>query len=315
MEYPKFHFDTLNALKEEIGALGLELPLSERMEILSQPVVLGKKRAANRIAFQPMEGCDGTADGKPSELTRRRYGRFAKSGAGLIWFEAAAVTEEARANPRQLMVNEENRNSLAQVVHMIKEICLKENGFEPVVILQATHSGRYSKPHGVPEPIIAYNNPLFEKDRPIPAERIITDERLKRLEQEMGAAAKTAQEAGFDGMDIKACHRYLNSELLSAYTRPGEYGGSFENRTRFYRNAIQNAQANTSDGFLVTSRLNIYDGFPYPYGFGVNERDGVTPDMSEPLRLVGLLHRRLGLQLLDITIGNPYVNPHVQPAL
>ena len=71
------------------------------------------------------------------------------------------------------------------------------------------------------------------------------------------------------------------------------------------------AKARVSGGFLVTSRLNIYDGFPYPYGFGVNEKDGLTPDLTEPKKLVRILHQELGVDLLDITIGNPYVNPHV----
>ena len=193
----------------------------------------------------------------------------------------------------------------------IREISMKENGFAPVIIMQATHSGRYSKPQGVPAPLIAYSNPLFEKDSPIPPERIVTDDYLKRLIERMGEAARLAEKAGFDGVDIKSCHRYLGSELLSAYTRPGRFGGSFENRTRFLRESIAAARAAVGSGFLVTSRLNIYDGFPYPYGFGVNEKDGLTPDLTEPKKLVGILHQELGVSLLDITIGNPYVNPHV----
>ena len=127
----------------------------------------------------------------------------------------------------------------------------------------------------------------------------------------MGKAAKLAQDAGFDGVDIKCCHRYLASELLSAFIRKGSYGGSFENRTRFLVNSVKSAQAATGQGFLVTSRLNIYDGFPYPYGFGVAEGAGIKPELTESVKLVKLLHEELGMPLVNITIGNPYVNPHV----
>jgi len=105
---------------------------------------------------------------------------------------------------------------------------------------------------------------------PLPDDRIVSDDDLQRYEEAYARAAKLCQEAGFDGMDVKCCHRYLACELLSAYTRPGPYGGSYENRTRFLKNCYRAAQsAVTREGFFLTSRLNVYDGFPYPYGFGV----------------------------------------------
>lgn len=306
-----FHYKTFEELQEEAKKEEVDLPFSADCQVLRQTVTVDGKEIPNRIAVQPMEGCDGTADGKPDELTLRRYDKFAKSGAGLIWEEATAVWEEGRANPRQLWIKEENLDAFRAMNDRIRELSMKENGYAPVIIMQATHSGRYSKPEGVPAPLIAYNNPIFEKENPIPKERIVTDDYLRRLVERMGEAAYLAEKAGFDGVDIKSCHRYLGSELLSAYTRPGDFGGSFENRTRFLRESIQAAKACVSGSFLVTSRLNIYDGFPYPYGFGINEKDGLTPDMEEPKKLIGILHKELGVNLLDITIGNPYVNPHV----
>ena len=298
-------------LLEEAEKQQIHLPFQEDVSLLATQVFINGREIPNRIAIQPMEGCDGTADGKPAELTLRRYDKFARSGAGLIWAEATAVWEEGRATPRQLWIREENLDAFRAMNDRIREISMKENGFVPLIFMQATHSGRYSKPEGVPAPLIAYNNPLFEKDSPIPAERIVTDDYLHRLVERMGEAAKLAEKAGFDGVDIKSCHRYLGSELLSAYTRPGNFGGSFENRTRFLRESIAGAKAAVSSNFIVTSRLNIYDGFPYPYGFGVNEKDGLIHDMTEPKKLIGILHKELGVDLLDITVGNPYVNPHV----
>lgn len=306
-----FPYKTIDEISAQAEQENIYLPFSDNTAILKDSLEVDGHRIPNRIAIQPMEGCDGTGDGKPDEYTLRRYDRFANSGAGLIWEEATAVWEEGRANPRQLWIKKENIDAFRAMNDRIRETSMKKFGYAPKIIMQATHSGRYSKPEGVPAPLIAYNNPIFEKDQPIPAERIVSDDYLKRLIERYGEASHEAELAGFDGVDIKSCHRYLGSELLSAYNRPGEFGGSFENRTRYLKECVAAAKASVSSDFLVTSRLNIYDGFPYPYGFGVNENDGVTPDMSEPIKLVGILHKELGLNLLDITIGNPYFNPHV----
>lgn len=287
------------------------IPYSENLDCLSEKLTVGNHEIQNRIVIQPMEGCDGTFDGKPDELTKRRYERFAKSGAGIIWAEAVSVLPNARANPRQLLMNKENINSFKRLNERIREVSLAENGYEPVIIMQATHSGRYSKPNGYPEPIIAYNNPIYEKDNPIDKSRIITDDELKKLEERFGEAAYEAQMAGFDGIDIKCCHRYLNSELLSAFERDGEFGGSFENRTRLLRNGIKNAKSATNGDFIVTTRLNVHDAIEYPYGFGVKKGFGEEIDLSEPIKLVDILHNELNVDLIDITIGNPYFNSHI----
>jgi len=150
---------------------------------------------------------------------------------------------------------------------------------------------------------------LFEGDNPIAAERILTDDHIDRIGEHLVEAARLAEEAGFDGVDIKCCHRYINSELLSAYDRPGKYGGSLENRTRLLRESVQGAKEVCSRDFLVSSRLNIYDGFPRPYGFGVGQ-EGTEFDPEEPVWLVKKLAES-GVKLLNITMGNPYFNPHV----
>lgn len=289
---------------------GAGLPYSDNLEILSSSLSIKGKTFNNRLACQAMEGCDGTHDGRPDALTKRRYKRLAESGAGLIWFEATAVMNEGRANPRQLYIDEKNLDSFKRQVEQIKEDGLKKNGFAPIVFMQATHSGRYSKPNGKPEPIIAYNNPIFEKDNPISADRIVTDEYLDRVKEKLIGGALLAQKAGFDGVDIKCCHRYLNSELLSAYNRKGRYGGSLENRTRLLRESIKGAMEVCSNDFIVSSRLNVYDGFPYPYGFGVKNDGSLDFDSTEPVWLINEL-KSYGVEILNITMGNPYFNPHV----
>lgn len=301
----------LGALKKTLTQLDVFLPLSEEIDILREKSVIGKKTLSNRLVIQPMEGCDGTLDGMPDTFTNRRYQRFAMGGAALIWFEATAIVHEGRANPRQLYINEKTLDSFKKIVSLIKETGLRENGYEPLVICQLTHSGRYSKPDGKSFELIAYNNPLFEKENPVNKSKIVSDDYLRALEDKFGVAASMAERAGFDGADIKCCHRYLLCELLSAFKRKGRYGGEFENRTRLYLNALKSAKASTSSDFIITSRLNVYDGFPYPYGFGVKNDGSLTPDTAEPERLIKILYYEIGLKLLNITMGNPYVNPHV----
>ena len=300
-------FDEFNS---QNTALKTELPFSEDVSVLGASVEMCGKTVPNRLACQAMEGCDGTADGSPDILTKRRYERFAKGGAGIIWFEATAVMEEGRANPRQLYINEKNIGNFKRQVEEIKETALKANGYEPVVIMQATHSGRYAKPNGIPAPLIAYNNPIFEKDSPISKDRIVTDDYLDRVGEALVNGALLAEKAGFDGADIKCCHRYLNSELLSAYNREGRYGGSLENRTRLLRESVKGAIENCSKDFIVSSRLNVYDGFPYPYGFGVAKDGSLDFDATESDWLIKELYQ-YGVRLLNITMGNPYFNPHV----
>lgn len=292
------------------AALHTELPFSADTAILGEAVKVGTKTAANRLACQAMEGCDGTPDGAPGELTIRRYHRLAEGGAGIIWFEATACSSESRANPRQLWLTEGNLDSYRRLADEIREHALRANGYVPLIFLQATHSGRYSKPEGKPAPIIAYNNPLFEGDNPIDPSRIITDEGIDRVGEQLIETARLAERAGFDGVDIKCCHRYLNSELLSAYDRPGRYGGSLENRTRLLRETIAGAKTACGSDFIVSSRLNVYDGFAYPLGFGVSPAGGTDFDPTEPIWLLEQL-AGMGVELLDITMGNPYFNPHV----
>lgn len=308
MRHEKFHYRSLQEVQETAERCNAFLPLNEDVSPLFQPLQIGSRTVANRIALQPMEGTDGLEDGTPGELTWRRYERFARGGAGLIWFEAVATVPEGRASAHQLQITSKNVGEYKRLVDHMKCVCLKENGYEPIIVMQATNSGRYSKPTGVPEPLIAYHCPPLEEPL-LDDSHILSDDQLKRYTDAYEDAAKLADEAGFDGVDVKCCHRYLACELLSAYTRPGAYGGSYENRTRFLKDAFRAAQSGIGRGFL-TSRMNAYDGFPYPYGFGVHE-GSLEVDLTEPLRLIGELVDEFRIPLLNITMGNPYKNPHV----
>lgn len=275
--------------------------------LLSTPIEICGLTAENRVLFQPMEGCDGTENGAPDELTERRYLRFVEGAPGTIWFEATAVCNEGRANPRQLYINKSNTESFKVLVKKIKAKSKELHGFEPVIIVQLTHSGRYSKPKGTPEPVVAYRNELWEKGKEDQPFKIATDEYLSTIPEMYKTAAALALEAGFDGMDVKCCHGYLFNEFLSAYDRDGIYGGSLENRTRLYFDCIAAVKEAVCDKAFVTTRLNSCDCFPYGYGFGVNEKEEI--DLSETKMIIEKLSQK-GIELINLTIGNPYLIPH-----
>ena len=276
--------------------------------VLNLPLKLHNKTIKNRVVFHPMEGCDGTFQGAVDELTRRRYLRFAKSGAGIIWFEATAVTEEGRANPRQLFLNENTKESFKVLIREIKETAIAENGFEPIIIVQLTHSGRFSKPNGTPEPIVAYRNPHWEIGRENQPYTVVTDDYCKTIPEKYFEAAVLAKEVGFDGIDVKCCHGYLFNEFLSAKERDGVYGGSLENRTRLYFECIDAVKNAVGEDVFVTTRLNACDCFPYPYGYGVDENNNI--DLSETKLIIKALYEK-GIRLINLTLGNPYLIPHI----
>lgn len=276
--------------------------------VLESPLTIHNKTIKNRIVFHPMEGCDGTFDGAVDELTRRRYMRFAESGAGIIWFEATAVSAEGRANPRQLFLNENTKDSFKAIVDDIKKIALKETGIEPIIIVQLTHSGRFSKPNGVPEPIVAYRNSHWEIGKENQPYVVASDDYCKTVPEKYYKAAKLAEDVGFDGIDVKCCHGYLFNEFLSAKEREGIYGGSLENRTRLYFECIDAVKKAVSKDVFVTTRLNACDCFPYPYGYGVDENDNI--DLTETKLIIKSLYEK-GIRLINLTLGNPYLIPHI----
>jgi 2,4-dienoyl-CoA reductase-like NADH-dependent reductase (Old Yellow Enzyme family) len=327
-----FTYKTLDELQsdaERVGASHVRFEHDpERVkQILARPVNVGGLTVGNSICIQPMEGCDGTLDGHPDTLVWRRYERYGRSGAKLLWFEATAVVPEGRANTRQLQINPETVGDLAQLLELIRRSHREEFGTDRDLLepIQLTHSGRYS----VPDKIIAYHNPLIDRKTGTPPDLpIISDGELERLEDKYVEAAKLAHQAGFKAVDIKATHGYLVNELLGARTRPGKYGGSLENRARFLRNVLAKIHAELGSKMLIAVRLGCFDSvpymksendsigiplqyqLPYPYGFGVDEQDPLKEDLTEVKTVIHWL-RESGLALLNVSLGCPYYNPHV----
>lgn len=329
-----FKFRSLEDVEAESRQLGLDLRFSEDLAPLFRPVAIGPLRAGNSLCIQPMEGCDGTLDGRPDELTFRRYQRFGGGGAKLIWGEATAVLEEARANPRQLLIQEQTAPDLARLLNECRRAHRTAFGSDDdlVIGLQLTHSGRYS----YRRPLLAFHDPILDPrtvadkatGRTVDADYpLLSDDDLRRLGDRYVSAARLAARIGFQFVDIKQCHRYLLSELLAAKTRPGANGGSLENRTRLAREILEGIRAEVP-GLVVATRLNVYDGIPYrkraggdegepcPWkppvrsAWGTREDDPFTPDLTEPAWWIGEM-MRLGVALVNVSMGNPYATPHV----
>lgn len=313
-----FEYRTLESFIEDIETHGYRIPVSEvtpkGIALLKSKINLRGGTIPNRLCIHPIEGCDGEPDGSPGKLTFRRYERFANGGSGLIWVEATAVAPEGKANPRQLWINEDSAPGFKKLVDIIRENAVDENGEKqnPFIVLQLTHSGRYSKPEGKPRPLIIYHSPVLDPTHGLTDDYpVVSDEYLDELQQKFVSATKLAYECGFDAVDIKSCHGYLLHEMLSAYTRKGsKYGGSFENRTRFMIEVIEKIKNEVPD-IAITTRLNVYDAYGYPYGFGMKEDGSMEADLAEPVELIGRL-KSLGVDLLNICFGNPYYNPHVE---
>ncbi len=327
-----FVYKTLDELRQaadELGARNVRFladPEAVR-RVLANPVRVGNVTVGNSLAIHPMEGCDGTLDGRPGELTWRRYERFARGGAKLIWFEATAVREDGRANTRQLWITRENVSDFARLLETVRNLHRQcwGNADDVLIPIQLTHSGRYS----VPKRIIAYHNPHIDRKTGTPPDQPpISDEELERLEDQYVEAARLALEAGFSAIDIKVVHGYLLSELTGAKTREGRYGGALENRVRFIRNVIGKIRAAFGSRLLIAMRLGCFDSvpylrdpqtglgepcnyeIPYPYGFGVDPMDPLREDLTEVKQAIGWF-RDWGVELLNISLGCPYYNPHV----
>ncbi|MCD6401368.1 MAG: hypothetical protein J7L73_05500 [Anaerolineales bacterium] len=322
--------------------LGIQIPFEEILESApNSPMAQSYKLRAgkvigNRYCILPMEGWDGTKDGRPTEYTRRRWTNFGLSGAKLIWGgEAVAIRHDGRANPNQLMIQEHTLADLESLRQALVKSHIEHFGSEEglLVGLQLTHSGRFARPNKKDklEPKILYHHPPLEEIYNInPNLPVLTDAEIEEIIADFIIAAKRATEIGFAFVDIKHCHGYLGHEFLSAYSRPGKFGGSFENRTRFLREIVAGIRSESPD-LMIGVRVSAFDFPPfrpddngvgkpidyrdkngnYPYAFGSDPHDPLKIKLTETHQFLDLLED-LEIELVNLSAGSPYYNPHMQ---
>lgn len=330
-------FKTPQDLVRRIAELGLDLPVADpvRPDVFGascQTATASPRPIGNRFAILPMEGWDATADGRPTDLVRRRWQRFGQSGAKLVWGgEAVAVRHDGRANPRQLVLTEANRAGIAELRELLVAEHAKSGPTDDLRIgLQLTHSGRWARPNDPkrPAPRVAYRHPLLDaRVGVVSDDPVLTDGEIGDLVGDFVAAAVRAQQAGFDFVDVKHCHGYLGHEFLSAVDRPGPYGGPLANRMRFLREIVEGIRRD-APGLEVGVRLSVFDQLPYqkgpdgrgvpvpwsgpyPYAFGGDPADPSRIAWHEPFALLRQM-RGLGIRMVCLTAASPYYNPHLQ---
>lgn len=233
MTYPRIAtLKTTEAFRAHLTASGIPLAFDDRLAApgaspLAQPIEVDGVRVGNRFCILPMEGWDGTSDGEPSELTRRRWRHFGTSGAKLMWGgEAVAIRHDGRANPNQLLITPRNLPAIAslrdELVRAHRDRFGAAADADLFIGLQLTHSGRYARPnvYDRPEPLAGWHHPLLDR-RFSAGVRVLSDAELDRLADEFIAAAALARDAGFRFVDVKQCHGYLGHELLGARGRSG----------------------------------------------------------------------------------------------
>ena len=337
---------TPEAFRAHCAGLGIEIPCDDAQvqpSPLAQPwpVEINGRQIGNRIVIHPMEGWDGTTSGGVTDEMRRRWQRFGLSGAKLICgAEAMAVRPDGRANPRQLIITAENQAGITELVDILKTAHRESFGTtdDLVIGFQLTHSGRFCRPHDKTwESRVAYRHPILDQKFNVTSNaQVFTDEELGELVQAFVRAARVAHEAGADFVDIKHCHGYLLHEFLGAHTRPGRYGGSFENRTRMLREIIAGIRAD-GNPIDIGVRLSCFDSvpfrpdpalahpgklgpgipedfshaLPYRYGFGMKPDAPTELDLTETFQFVKLCGE-LGVKILNTTAGSPYYTPHIQ---
>ena len=338
---------TAAAFRDHLERSAIPLAFDDRLAPpaetpLAAPIDVDGVRVGNRFCILPMEGWDGTSEGAPSDLTRRRWRNFGISGAKLIWGgEAVAVRQDGRANPNQLVMTPATQPAIAglrdELIAAHRERFGNGADGDLFVGLQLTHSGRYARPlvYNQPAPLAACAHPVLDGRFP-DGVRIMTDEELARLEDDFVAAARLARGAGFAFVDVKACHGYLGHELLGARGRSGPYGGPLENRTRFMRRVIERIHAEVP-GLQAVVRLSVFDMVPYrkradgigeqdtveceqrstfnsqrSTGFGVLESDEHLDAALDEARAVLRMLEGLGVRWICVTAGSPYYNPHIQ---
>jgi 2,4-dienoyl-CoA reductase-like NADH-dependent reductase (Old Yellow Enzyme family) len=343
-EYPRVaSLKTAAAFRSHLDRSAIRLAFDDTLtpsseSPLAAPIEVDGVRVGNRFCILPMEGWDGSASGEPSDLTRRRWRNFGTSGAKLMWGgEAVAVRHDGRANPHQLLLTPATQPSIASLredlIAAHRERFGSNADGDLYVGLQLTHSGRHARPnvYDRPEPLAATRHPVLDQRFPRGV-RVLDDDELDRLADEFMAAARLARDAGFQFVDVKACHGYLGHELLGAHNRPGRYGGSLENRTRFMRTVIEGIKANVP-GLGIVVRISAFDTVPYAKrsdgigepvrmdtrngpGFCVIEDDDRVDDALGECREVLAMLERLGVRWVCISGGSPYYNPHAQrPAM
>ncbi|MFC7134196.1 MULTISPECIES: NADH:flavin oxidoreductase/NADH oxidase [Salinibaculum] len=196
----------------------------------------------NRVMVSPMcqYACEAE-DGLATDWHVQHLNSRAVGGAGIVMAEATAVEPRGRISPQDLgLWSDDHADALADIAAFVRD-----QGSLPGI--QLAHAGRKAsktRPADGSEPLqpgaggwetIAPSAEPYPYDEEPPATRAMTEEDMEGVVDAFVDAARRADAAGFEIVEVHAAHGYLLHQFLSPVTndRDDEYGGSFENRTRF----------------------------------------------------------------------------------
>ncbi|MEI7072266.1 NADH:flavin oxidoreductase/NADH oxidase [Pectobacterium versatile] len=281
------------------------------MSALFQPFKLKDITLRNRIAVPPM--CTYSAnDGLINEWHQVHYASLARGGAGLVIVEATAVAPEGRITPHCTGIwNDEQAQAFAKVAKSIKDA-----GSVPGI--QIAHAGRKASaniPWEGDDHIPAGDSRGWQTIAPSaeafganlskqPQEMTLED--IARVRDDFVAAARRALEAGFEWLELHFAHGYLAQSFFSVHSnkRNDQYGGSFDNRSRFLLETLAAVRDVWPQHLPLTAR------------FGVIEFDGRDEEtLQESIELTRRF-KAAGLDMLSVSIGfsTPAANVPWAPA-
>ena len=254
------------------------------MSLLSQELTIGSRILRNRIAMPPMANGLATEEGEVVGQLNRHYAERAREGVGLVIVEHAYVQPSGKASPRQLAID---RDELVPGLATLAS-SIKDQG--ALSAIQITHAGSKTTRETcgqIPVAPSAVPNPGGGGEP-----RALTGPELSELRESYVQAARRAEEAGFDAIELHGAHGYCLNQFLSPLTnhRTDTYGGSDEGRFRFPLEVLRAVKGALGGETLLMYRLGADDLLP----------GGLTIDTTGRF---SVLLQENGIDLIDVSGG------------
>ena len=223
----------------------------KKYQNIFNPLTVKNMTIKNRIVMTPMGTNYGEQNGEMSFLHMDYYEQRAKGGVGLIIVENASVDSPQGSNgTTQLRIDHDN------YIPRLFKLCETVHSHGACIAVQINHAGASALSSRINmQPVSASNLPS-KKGGEIP--RPLQKEEITAIVKKYGEAAKRAQVAGFDAVEIHAGHSYLISQFLSPTTnnRTDEFGGSKENRARFAKMVMDEVRSQVGPMFPIMIRIS-----------------------------------------------------------
>jgi len=263
------------------------------MKVFESYDIAGKK-APNRLVAQAMETNSAGKGGTVSRAVIERCRWLARGNWGMVFVEAVSITGDCLARRHSLILNKKNLTGFKRLVESFR----RENG-DGLLLFQLTHPGRFSGDFS--SKIKAYADDVHD----IP---VASTPELHAIRDAFLEAVGLAEEAGADGVDIKACHGYLGGELLRPLNqRPDAYGCTPKNRARLIAEVIR-ASVKSYPDMIVGTRISLYEGIRG--GCGTRGPHEIIEDLDDIMEVLGHI-ASAGAHFFNVSAGIPTLTPRL----